>query len=381
VRLALVISSLGAGGAERVMSTLANYWASNGKDVTLITLAGRRLDFFPIYENVNRIDLNVVGARSCLYQNIQDNLLRVKALRRTLRTVAPDVIVSFVDQTNVLSVMAAVGLKIPTIIAERSSPKNHGLGASWRVLRRVFYAKAFGIVVQTEEAFCWAQRFFEQRRIYKIPNPVSVDKNFTKRLLSRKSKGGIVMGMGRLSEEKGFDLLIRAFSMCLERHPDWSLIIHGEGQARLSLERLASVLGIAEMVFLPGLTRNPLAAIAVTDLFVLSSRYEGFPNVVLEAMACGVPVVSFDCRSGPREIIRDGVDGILVPPGDVSSLASAMERLMADKTKRMKMGKRAREVHTRFSLQWVMSKWELILKDAYQVKVQSTSNDFRGRIQ
>jgi len=168
--------------------------------------------------------------------------------------------------------------------------------------------------------------------------------------------------MGRLVEQKGFDILVEAFSRCATKHSDWSLVILGEGPQRTRLEAAAAELGIGDRVHLVGQVREPDTILKGADLFVLSSRYEGFPNALVEAMACELPVVSTDCSSGgPRDIIRDGVDGILVPPRDVEALASAMDRLMADQDGRQRLGKSAAEVVERFSTTRVMKVWDDLL--------------------
>ena len=168
------------------------------------------------------------------------------------------------------------------------------------------------------------------------------------------------MAMGRLAPEKGFDRLIAAFSMVAANHPGWSLTIWGEGNDRQELERLRDRLELQERVALPGWTPDPFTEMREAGLFVMSSRYEGFPNVLCEAMACGVPVLSFDCP-GPRHIVRDGIDGILVPSGDVNKLAEAMDRLMADQAERERLAANGLEVTKRFGKDKVMGMWERLL--------------------
>ena len=158
-----------------------------------------------------------------------------------------------------------------------------------------------------------------------------------------------IVGLGRLADHKGFDLLLAAFQEVAADHPDWVLEIFGEGDQRPILEQYRDQHRLGDRVRLPGWTDRPAAVLSRGDIFVLPSRYEGFPNALLEAMACGLACISFDCDSGPREIIRPGVDGLLVPAGDVAALASALGQLMSDSDLRQRLGNRAREVVTRFS--------------------------------
>jgi glycosyltransferase involved in cell wall biosynthesis len=167
-----------------------------------------------------------------------------------------------------------------------------------------------------------------------------------------------VVAAGRLVEQKRFDLLIEAFALTAEIHRDWDLIIYGEGEDRPDLEKLVADKGLAERIKLPGWTRSLSSKLARCDFFVLSSGYEGFGNVIAEAMAVGLPVVSFDCEAGPSDIIRHEVDGLLVPPLDVPALAGAMMRLMEDDAYRATLGRRAPEVLERFSLESTLALWD-----------------------
>jgi GalNAc-alpha-(1->4)-GalNAc-alpha-(1->3)-diNAcBac-PP-undecaprenol alpha-1,4-N-acetyl-D-galactosaminyltransferase len=217
------------------------------------------------------------------------------------------------------------------------------------------------LVAQTEEAADYfAAEVGDRRRV--IPNPVlQPELPDPGNGASAPKAGRILVGMGRLVEEKGFSLLLRAFSKLAGKHPSWSLQIWGEGPQRGALERLSRDLNMSDRVRLPGFTNHPSEVLSRADLFAMSSLIEGFPNALCEAMACGLPVVSFNCSSGIREIIRDGVDGLLVRAADPSALALALDRLMDDEEGRRRLAGKALEITERFGLDKTMARWEQLM--------------------
>lgn len=366
MQIVLVTSSLSRGGAERVMSLMANYWASEGRVVTILTIDSKELDSYSLHTEVKRIALGLMRSSSRPWEAVRNNFYRVKRLRKEIHNLKPDIVISFVDQTNVLTLLATFGLNIGVIVSERTDPNEHYIGWVWHRLRQLLYPYASAVVVQSDRVHAWTQTFLERDMVFTIPNPVDMHSSGEKKSSYVLPTGPSVVAMGRLTPEKGYDLLLHAFALCATKHSEWWLLIFGEGQERHRLGKLAKDLGIGKRVLMPGLIDNPRKTFRDADLFVLSSRYEGFPNALLEAMACGLPVVSFDCPSGPREIIRNGKDGVLVPAEDITSLAAAMDSLMSDERKRERLGCRAKEVTELFGLEKVMGMWNTLLEQILQ---------------
>jgi GalNAc-alpha-(1->4)-GalNAc-alpha-(1->3)-diNAcBac-PP-undecaprenol alpha-1,4-N-acetyl-D-galactosaminyltransferase len=367
-RLALVVSSLSSGGSERVMSTMANYWGGKSWEVTLITLDSNRMDFYNVDPRVKRIALDVVIESHNVPMALLNNFRRIRAVRKAIKHLSPDAVISFGDATNVLTLISCIGLNIPRkIVAERTNPTVHRLESVWALLRRITYPLADCVVLQTNSIREWARSFLPEKKIVVIPNPICPSNETSCQgdngvcAIFSESQTKILIGMGRLTHEKGFDMLIRAFAKAAERNTEWKLVIFGDGTEREALNQLVRDAGIADRVFLPGTTMTPAFFLRRADLFVLPSRYEGFPNALLEAMAAGLPVISFDCPSGPAEIIRSGLNGLLVPAEDTEAFASAIIKLIENKAERERLAAKAPEVLERFGLEKIMAKWEALI--------------------
>jgi GalNAc-alpha-(1->4)-GalNAc-alpha-(1->3)-diNAcBac-PP-undecaprenol alpha-1,4-N-acetyl-D-galactosaminyltransferase len=364
-RLTLVISSLQAGGAERVMSRLANYWAARGRDVTLLSFdRADATPFYALHPAINVIGLGLLRTSAGVVDALAATVWRVARVRAAIKRSRPDAVISFLDQVNIVTLLATRGLGLPVIVSERSDPAHCPLNSPWRQLRPRVYRWAKYVVVQTPDS----RSYFTDPRIKTtiIPNIVSpAPTRLTDRATAPEadaSRDCWITAVGRLGPEKGFDLLIAAFAKIAAAHPSWHLKIVGDGGLADALTRQAAGLGLDGRVRFTGRVVDVFAELAASDLFVMSSRFEGFPNALGEAMAAGLPVISFDCPSGPRALIRDGVDGVLVPPEDVAALANAMERLMGDAATRAALGARAAEVVERFSEDAVMARWEELLR-------------------
>jgi glycosyltransferase involved in cell wall biosynthesis len=365
MRLTLVITSLGCGGAERTASVLASAWAEQGAEVTLITLNRDDIPAFPLHPRVRLEQLRVRGGRA---KNILHGIVRqlrsVHALRRAIRVSSPGMIVSFMDVPNVLTILAAQGLGAPVVITEHVHPAYYNIGWAWQTLRRLVYRRAAILVCVSKPLLDWFQSRIKVHGAV-IANPVALPFVAASGFASpaQAKKGHVIVGMGRLVEQKGFDLLLEAFSRVAERHSDWTLRILGEGPLKNRLCAHATELKIVQRVEFTGALTDPFPVLREADLFVFSSRFEGFGNALCEAMACGLPVISFDCPSGPSDIVRPGVDGVLVPAGDVNALAEAMDRLMGDSQLRLRLGSRALEVVSRFGINRILELWRQMFAD------------------
>ena len=357
----MIISSMGPGGAERIMSLMGNYWSSKGWDIILITFDNGNIpSFYNLDSNIEYINIGTAYSTTNFFKKIYKNIICIYTLRKYLKKYNPNAIVSFIDKTNIKTLMSSIGINTHIIVSERTNPELHKINIIWKKLRRIIYNRASYIVVQTKSASYYFSKNL-QNKIAIIPNPVIDQKN--NELITNKNKfSPCIIAMGRLDKNKGFDILLKAFFQLKDRYPNWNLTILGDGPSRVELETLRRSLGLSHRVIFPGTIKNPSGPLKSADLFVMPSRYEGFPNALCEAMACGLPVIASDCPSGPREIISDGIDGILVPPGDVVSLTAAMDRLMSDESERRRLGLTALKITERFSLERVMGMWERLIE-------------------
>lgn len=348
----VVISSLGAGGAERVTTRLANAWVARGDRVTIVTLApASDVPSYPLDPRVHRVGLGLLSTSTSPVQAALATATRVRAIRHAIARAQPDRVLAMLDVTNVLTLLATRGLGMPVVVAERSDPARCPLRREWQWLRRRTYRWARAVVAQTDRAASFFDGWPGVNAVV-IPNPVEAPSHVVV------ERHHTIVAAGRLGPEKGFDLLITAFAQIASTHPDWRLVIHGTGPLLGDLRAQAAAADLAERVAFPGHADDLESRLREAGLFVLSSRYEGFPNVLCEAMAVGTPVIATDIASGPREILRGGEDGVLVAPESADALADAMRSLIEDEARRHTLGEHGRSVVTRYAMPAVLEMWD-----------------------
>jgi GalNAc-alpha-(1->4)-GalNAc-alpha-(1->3)-diNAcBac-PP-undecaprenol alpha-1,4-N-acetyl-D-galactosaminyltransferase len=347
---------------ERCAVLLAEGFIQLSHQVSLITISGKERDFYSVPENVSRVTLEMDKSSKGALDGLISNIKRVTKLRKAIKAINPDVIISFLPEANIVTLLASKGLNLCKIICEQNDPvlsmdSKSLKGKVWLWLRKLTYPKCTQLVSSSlgvDHHFTWLN--VEKRSV--IYNPLAVDDSRTEDTIGKTVGKKRLVAMGRLTHQKGFDILLPAFKKALEKCNDWELVILGEGELRSELENQISSLGLNEVVKLPGRLTNPFPVLKNSDLFVLSSRYEGFGNVIIEAMASGLPVVSTDCPSGPSEIISHGVSGLLLKPECVDSLANGLVELMQDQSKRELFASRTPEVIEKFKLNVIVNEWE-----------------------
>lgn len=361
MRLTLIIASLNAGGAQRVLCELANYWSGKGHHVSLITLdPPNSSSFYDLDPRIIQINLNQKTRYIFVVNRVFCIIKRLFFLRKTIRQLKPDRIISFVDITNITTLIASRGLKIPVIVSERTHPAYYQIPKLYQKLRSFFYPAASVVVVQTKSV---ATYFNPMQNIQVIPNSVTkphqIKQNYSDRVQQ-------IVSIGRLCPFKGFDTLIHSFANLVVYYPKLSLTIYGEGVERLNLERLIKNLDLEKKIYLPGTTTFVQEVLMKADLFVFPSHYEGFPNALSEAMAIGLPVIASRC-SGNVDVVRDGIDGRFFPIGDVERLTTIALELISDPVQRQALGMAASKISARFNTECILSQWDQVIHQSARI--------------
>lgn len=346
-KIVVITRNMVGDGAERVIAQLVNYFASQGKQCSIITLNDDEV----FYKLDSSVSVLPVGQKS--ENKVLDKLMRYREVRKMVLQQNPDLVLSMPEEIGVYVLAALLGTKIPVYVSERNNPWVMPDVKATRVLRTLMYPFAKGIIFQTE----MAKSFFPdsiQRKGIVLKNPVDAGRIPCQFSGQREN---VIVAAGRLSQQKNMPLLLKAFARFSPNHPEFILRIFGEGELREELTALAASLNIADKVELPGRSTTLLEKMNSAAMFVLSSDYEGMPNVLLEAMCMGMPSISTDCPSGgPKELIEDGVNGLLVPVGDVEAMANAMER-MADPTFARQMAESAYRIREELTSSDIFVSW------------------------
>ncbi|NYT62747.1 glycosyltransferase family 4 protein [Alcaligenaceae bacterium] len=356
----IVIHSLSGGGAERVAADLSAYWVQRGYKVTLVTQADVSTDVYALHPAVKRHALGTAAFSRGTLSAMAANLRRVWALRRLIRRERPTIVLGMMTTASILAVAAARGQACRVIATEHTHPPSQDLPEMWQRLRRWAYPQATAVVALTSGTAAWLKTHVPGSQLTVIPNAVRWPLDQEEPLLVPPPRDGRyrLLAAGRLHPHKGFDLLIKAFQAIARQFPDWDLVILGEGACRDTLQSQIDTASLGDRISMPGRVGNVGDWYAQSDLYVLSSRVEGLSNTLLEAMASGLAPVAFDCETGPREIVRNGIDGVLVyPPEDDEALAAHLSDMMAHGEQRAAYARRAVDVRDRFSTTRVMALW------------------------
>ena len=347
----MVIHSLGIGGMERVMAILANrFYQEVDTELHIILIGIKReiLFYLPKDINIHKPHFTFNNSNRSL-----DTLKTIIFLRRTVRKIQPDTILSFGEYWNNLLLISVLGLKFPVFISDRSKP-NKNLGKVQNILRNMLYPRASGYIAQTKHAAEIAKKNGWNKNIHVIGNPIQKAKAQTGII-----KENIVLSVGRMITTKHFDHLIRVFA---EINPkDWKLIIVGGNAKNKNLleeyGELIKQLGMEKKIVLFGEISDVDQFYSQSKIFTFTSSSEGFPNVIGEAMAAGLPVVSYDCLAGPSEMISDNQDGFLIPLFNDELFKEKLELLMNNDVKRTEMGKMAVKSIRRFDVDQISKKF------------------------
>jgi len=333
--VAFVIGDLSAGGSQRVLQRIAADLADRGHRLAVITLSDGANDFFALDPRIHRVALGLQRPSRGKLAAIVANLHIVWRLRATLRALTPATVCSFIGVTNILAIAATARIPCRLVVCERNNPDQQALGFPWQGLRRATYRWASLVTANSMEALNALSLYVPHTKLFLMRNPLP---RFERTATERQAR---VLAVGRLSRQKGFDVLLRAWAGV--RAPSWQLDIVGSGAEHDALRAQAAMLGIENRTnFVP-----PVADIAerynAAAILAAPSRFEGTPNVVLEASLAALPaVVSTGCGDA-LEIIQDGVSGRVVPVDDAVALQAALQDLVDHPARRAEFGARARD--------------------------------------
>lgn len=348
MKLCFIIYSLGNGGAERVLTTLANYFIDE-YEISIITFNDEK-SFYRLDERIKIVPLSSNKNSKNIFDAIKNNISTIIKLIKTIKKVNSDVVISFMTTSNILSILACKILNKPIIISERT---NYDFLSSkiWKKIRKIVYPFCNHLVVQSSYDL---EKYNFVKNVSIIENPLFI-KDFSEQI----ERKNYFLAVGRLDKVKGFDMLIEAYS---KLNTSWKLKIVGEGKERKALQDQIESLNLIDKVELLGRKNDIEEYYYKAGIFVLSSRMEGYPNALVEAMACGCPCISFDCKTGPSSIIKNNINGILIANENNEELSNAMNELFLNEEDRQKLSKKALEIRENLDIKKISEKWKFLFR-------------------
>ena len=323
-KILLVIASLNQGGTQKIIIDLFNYWKQVGHDIKIITFDNKFQNLNPrLKKFVTKLEL--IKDSKTIFHSIINNLKRIYKLRKILKENQESQILSFIYTTNILTIVANFGLRNHLTISERNDPEFQTISNIWSLLRNTFYRFADKVTANSQKACRIIRKYVPSEKVIFIPNHIFFKK---KRLTPKKEK--IILGVGRLHVQKGFDILIESFYLSKVYNKGWKLVILGEGLQEKFLKQKVKELKLHNNVLFKGF-QNTLNWYKKSKIFIMSSRFEGAPNVLLEAMATGVPSIITNSCPGAMYYVKHGISGLIVPSENVLALSKSIAMIVNNK--------------------------------------------------
>ena len=339
MKVTFLVSHLLSGGAERTVSYVASHLAQNGWDVTVLSISDDI--FYTLDDRVRLVTLSVPSKSSNTYTKFKNIWKRFYRVRSFLKKNEPDVLFCMLPETAKYVVKPYNGFKFKLITSERNNPAYEN--PKTQSFKHKLFATCDGIIFQTQRAKDYYFNVIGDKGIV-IHNAVGNELVYkAPEVVERKNK---ISAVGRCAEQKDYKTLLSAFSIVNGKYSDFTLEIFGNNDSIYAeeMKKLAFDLGIGERVKFMGVAKDAVLKIADSSVYVMSSRFEGMPNALMEAMAAGLPCISTDCPNGPAELIENGVNGLLVPVGDADALAVAIIKMIEDRIFAEQCGKNARKI-------------------------------------
>ena len=353
--LCFYIGSLHKGGAERVFVNLAEYFQKKGYRVTMVTqYQFQAEEEYALPQGVRRI-LSDLTEEELSNSRIVNFCRRVRKLRRIWKSEKPNLVLSCIGKNNFMTVVTTMLTGTRSVVSVVGEAKEEYPNRLMRGLADLLFPFADGIILQTERS-----RYFFNKRIQRraVILPNSLNPDFIRARYEGVREKRIV-AVGRMDANKNHEMMIRAFAALADRYPDYTLTIYGDGELREYLEGLARELGVSGRVLLPGVIPDVAKQIEKAALFLLTSYSEGVSNALIEALATGLPVICTDVPSGGTvELMTDGVNGLIIPPGDEKALISAMDRILGDPAYGERLGREAAKIQDRLAPDRVNRLWQ-----------------------
>lgn len=359
MKVGFLIKNLNAGGAERATVSLANYFSEHGFDTEIITLQDTD-SFYELGDKVSHIRLGLDEIELSLsFKRIFGALKRMLSIRSQIKKRDLDVLIGMSFSMTWYTVFATLLTRTKSVGTERNNPYRYKASKLNTFLRKFFYRFCNGYIFQTRKA---SQFFNDKLRPNDIVIPNALFNELVYTLEPPEEREKIICAVGRLDPQKRFDVLIDAFALIKDKIPEYKLIIFGEGDLRNELERKVESLSLTDRIYLPGTNPEAVRIVNRSSVFVLSSDLEGMPNVLIEAMAMGVPCVSTRCEMGPEELIENGVNGILVETGNSKQIAAAILGILNDPELSQKLSENSRKLIETHSIEKISERWLEFLK-------------------